>query len=365
MLCMKCGKSLTNTEVAGLCENCAPVVPENSASEDAQEEGLESDEEVSDEYVEESDESFYGYAGWGLRVVACLADLSLIMIFTSLIAFLLFTVFAFSLTSIFGELLAGSNSIAGMMIAVYASVIIVLFSVLFISSFYKILFEWSRFSATPGKLFLGLAVRKSDGSRITFWTAFFRECGRFLNAFTLGIAYLMPLFTDKNQALHDMITDTVVIKKKEVSIFRVLIVFVLSLAFIFGVSILTDNKENSHTSNINSPFMKGSSTFNKNFHTNQSRNFHSASTYLSPTPPQQPVLSPVQPANVPSQIIKQGHVESQIQAADSIDENKLDYQEDKIEVIEPEKEKPARKLSLFEQQVEDRLRERNQKNKKE
>lgn len=360
MLCMKCGKSLTNTDVAALCENCAPAIPQNSASASDQEEN---NEDVSDEYLDEEDDTFYGYAGWGLRVVAYLADLSLVIVFTAIIAFLLFTVFAFSFSSVFGELELGNNGAAGMLFAVYASVIMIFVSVLFLSSSYKILFEWSSLSATPGKFVLGLAVLKSDGSRITFMTALFREFGRFLNAFTFGIAYLMPLFTDKNQALHDMISDTVVIKKKEVSILRVLIVFVLSLVFIFGISILTEEKDQSQTSNFDSQFMNGSSNFNRNFNSNHSNNFNSASSYLSPVPPQQQQVPPAGFHEVPSSIMR-GDVGGINSAVEITQESIVGNQEDEIEVIEVEKEKPKRALSLFEQEVEDRLRERNQSKKK-
>ena len=82
-----------------------------------------------------------------------------------------------------------------------------------LSVMYKPFFESSALQATPGKAILGLRVTTLDGNRITFKQSFIRYAGTLLSSVLLCIGYLMAAFTDKKQALHDMIADTVVVYK--------------------------------------------------------------------------------------------------------------------------------------------------------
>ncbi len=77
-------------------------------------------------------------------------------------------------------------------------------------------FSWMHSSANQaslGKMAVGIKVVRTDGQRITFWRAFGRYFGYILGGFTLGIGYVMAAFTDRKQALHDMISDTLVVDK--------------------------------------------------------------------------------------------------------------------------------------------------------
>lgn len=67
--------------------------------------------------------------------------------------------------------------------------------------------------ASPGKLAIGIKVVRSDGETISFLRGFGRYFGYMLSGVILGIGYLMAAFTDRKQALHDMICDTVVVDK--------------------------------------------------------------------------------------------------------------------------------------------------------
>jgi len=78
---------------------------------------------------------------------------------------------------------------------------------------YYALMESSSAQATLGKMALGVRVTNLDGKRISFGKATVRYLGRFLSAITLGIGYLMIVFTEKKQGLHDMIAGTLVLKK--------------------------------------------------------------------------------------------------------------------------------------------------------
>ena len=77
-------------------------------------------------------------------------------------------------------------------------------------------FSWmhaSSHQATLGKLAIGIKVVRSDGSRLTFWRAFGRYWGYVLGALALCIGLLMAAFTRRKQALHDLLSDTVVVDK--------------------------------------------------------------------------------------------------------------------------------------------------------
>lgn len=103
-------------------------------------------------------------------------------------------------------------------------------------------FTSSKYQGTPGKMFFGLKVTDLTGNRISFWRAFCRYS--FYNLFSLLIffifmevrtvslspilycvalmmmvsmpiiGYLMILFTERKQGLHDKIAGTIVIKRK-------------------------------------------------------------------------------------------------------------------------------------------------------
>lgn len=66
--------------------------------------------------------------------------------------------------------------------------------------------------ATLGKMALGLKVVDKEGRRLTFLHATGRYFAKLLNRFTLYIGYIMAGFTERKQALHDMIAGTYVIK---------------------------------------------------------------------------------------------------------------------------------------------------------
>lgn len=79
-----------------------------------------------------------------------------------------------------------------------------------------IYFAWMHSSssqATLGKMAIGIKVVRTDGGRISFWRAFGRYFGYLLSTLLLYIGLIMAAFTDRKQALHDMISDTLVVDK--------------------------------------------------------------------------------------------------------------------------------------------------------
>jgi uncharacterized RDD family membrane protein YckC len=78
---------------------------------------------------------------------------------------------------------------------------------------YFALCESSAWQATLGKKALGLEVTDLAGSRISFGRATGRFFGKIISGMILMIGYIMAGFTEKKQALHDMMAGTLVIRK--------------------------------------------------------------------------------------------------------------------------------------------------------
>ena len=85
----------------------------------------------------------------------------------------------------------------------------------------QILISWLYFAlmesfgpqATLGKLALGLVVTDCDGQRLTFGRASGRFFGKIVSGLTLGIGYFLAAFTERKQALHDMMAGCYVLLK--------------------------------------------------------------------------------------------------------------------------------------------------------
>lgn len=77
---------------------------------------------------------------------------------------------------------------------------------------YYALFESSAWQATLGKRFCKIKVTDLQGQRISFWRATGRYFGKYLSTLIFCIGYLMILFTEKKQALHDLLASTLVIR---------------------------------------------------------------------------------------------------------------------------------------------------------
>ncbi len=74
-------------------------------------------------------------------------------------------------------------------------------------------FESSENQATPGKMVFGLKVTDLNGNRISFGKATGRYWAKMISAIPFGLGFIMPFFTQKKQALHDILVGTLVFKK--------------------------------------------------------------------------------------------------------------------------------------------------------
>ncbi|MBM3443206.1 MAG: RDD family protein [Bacteroidetes bacterium] len=86
-------------------------------------------------------------------------------------------------------------------------------SMIVLSWLYFALMESSNFKGSLGKRLVGLQVTTMDGQRIGFGRATGRYFGKILSAFILMIGYIMAGFTEKKQALHDILAGTLVVKR--------------------------------------------------------------------------------------------------------------------------------------------------------
>lgn len=78
--------------------------------------------------------------------------------------------------------------------------------------FYFAVFESSKWSATPGKMLLKMRVLTVDGGRISFGQATRRHFSKILSVITLLAGLIWVQLNSKRQALHDMLSDTVVVR---------------------------------------------------------------------------------------------------------------------------------------------------------
>ena len=73
--------------------------------------------------------------------------------------------------------------------------------------------ESSKYQGTLGKLALGIKVVDVRGNGINFSKALLRNLSKYLSALILYIGYIMIIFDDRKQGLHDKIADTFVVNQ--------------------------------------------------------------------------------------------------------------------------------------------------------
>jgi uncharacterized RDD family membrane protein YckC len=78
---------------------------------------------------------------------------------------------------------------------------------------YFALMESSSWQATVGKNALGIQVTDLNGGRVSFGRALGRTLAKIISTLILLIGFIMAAFTERKQALHDMIAGTLVVKR--------------------------------------------------------------------------------------------------------------------------------------------------------
>lgn len=130
------------------------------------------------------------YAGFWRRLLAWILDYIVIILIIGLLALVVSA--------------AGNGQQAGLLI---------LFASGLAPWLYFALLESSRSQATLGKAALGIQVTDLKGERVRFGRATGRYFGKILSGLIFSIGFAMAGFTDRRQALHDKIADTLVVSK--------------------------------------------------------------------------------------------------------------------------------------------------------
>ena len=82
-----------------------------------------------------------------------------------------------------------------------------------VGAIYYVTLDASAKQGTWGKQIVGLKVTDLEGRRISVGRAIGRFFARYLSVCTCGIGFLLPLFTQKKQTLHDLICGCLVLNK--------------------------------------------------------------------------------------------------------------------------------------------------------
>lgn len=206
MYCSKCGIALSAG--TAFCQSCgAPVGPPAIASPAG---GVVSPHAGVGAIVYASNVT---YAGFWLRFVAHLVDSVIVGFATMALIIPLF--FLMGGVALLGSLPAHRGEPPDpAQIAAFISLIMVAGAVaVLIQWLYFAYLESGEKQATWGKQALGLYVTELNGNRISFGRASGRFFAKIISGLIpLGIGYIMAGFTERKQALHDMIAGCLVLR---------------------------------------------------------------------------------------------------------------------------------------------------------
>jgi uncharacterized RDD family membrane protein YckC len=127
------------------------------------------------------------YAGFGIRFLAIIIDGILLQIVQAGISFAMYGGYSFS-----------DSRVDLSLISVVVGIV------------YTVAMQSSATQATLGKMAVGIKVGDENGNRISMLNALGRYLASFLSAIIMGIGYLMVLWDDKKQSLHDRLAGTYV-----------------------------------------------------------------------------------------------------------------------------------------------------------
>lgn len=152
------------------------------------------------------------YAGFWWRFLAYIIDEIVISFVSWIFIIPILAIFGISLYSLKQS---GFDTDDPMLFA--GPFIMAIIAMAFISTLVKWLYfsvmESSKHQGTIGKLVLKIKVTDTSGSRISFARATGRYFGKILSGMILLIGYIMAGFTERKQALHDILTGCYVIKE--------------------------------------------------------------------------------------------------------------------------------------------------------
>ncbi len=165
------------------------------------------------------------YAGFWKRFLAYLIDQIIIGLIEIILFVPIVLIFGTGLFSIFcydnydeyasvifsGQYYNDEYSVAAIAMIIFAVIIISILSIV-IQWLYYALQESSAKQATLGKSLLNLKVVDLYGNRISFGRATGRFFGKILSGLIFNIGYIMAAFTERKQALHDILANCLVVE---------------------------------------------------------------------------------------------------------------------------------------------------------
>lgn len=152
------------------------------------------------------------YAGFWLRFLAYIIDN--VVIGTAAVMILIPLIFLTGLGAFLSKIFADQD-IDDMGAFMLVGIVFLLETIsLVVTWLYHAWMESSEWQATVGKRVLGLVVTDAAGQRISFGRATARHFSKIItNMVPLAIGYIMAGFTEKKQALHDMIAGCLVLRR--------------------------------------------------------------------------------------------------------------------------------------------------------
>ncbi|GIM46394.1 hypothetical protein DNHGIG_19430 [Collibacillus ludicampi] len=144
------------------------------------------------------------HAGFWLRLIAFVIDSILVLS----IGFILYFIFGVSALAIVAHSTKPDDATAYLVGAFFLYCAFLIVS----TWMYFACMESSPRQGTLGKLVVGLHVSDANGCRISFWRATGRFFGKFISGILFCIGFLMTGWTQKKQALHDLMAGTIVFK---------------------------------------------------------------------------------------------------------------------------------------------------------
>ena len=187
LFCTKCGSSTPAN--AQFCNNCGTPLP------------------VASTIAVPPTAYSSNYGGFFARFVAFVIDAVVVGVLSAPVVIML-------VGGVIPQIIANQNREPdpALVFAMLSRFALVAILVLAIRWLYEAYLLSSERQATVGKMALGLKVTDLGGRRISFGRATGRHFAKILSHMILLIGYLMALFTERKQALHDIIAGTLVIK---------------------------------------------------------------------------------------------------------------------------------------------------------
>ena len=153
------------------------------------------------------------YAGFWLRFVAWVIDKIILGIIQWIIIVPILAAVGFASTFSLSDF-QNVEDAAAMVAIIMSGVAIIAVVMAAVGILYHSFFESSKTQGSLGKMALGLIVIDTEGQKLTFGKAAVRNLCKIISDITMSIGYIVAGFTDKKQALHDLIAGTLVVKKQ-------------------------------------------------------------------------------------------------------------------------------------------------------